>query len=380
MSDKTDTKATGKYYVLFVDDEEKTRKAFSRLFSNEFKILLAADGAEGFEVFQERRDEIGVVITDQKMPRETGVQFLAKVAEADNDVVRILSTAYAELEAAVAGVNEGGIYRYVTKPWDVPELEITLRRAMELFEIRRERSSSDHSSSLDVGEIVLSERVTWLALSSAAMEYPTLKNVLSASTSFLGMLGAEGLGNGDKQDWSACYQAQYTFFHDAFRESASSLETLVPLDWSRCSPLTAAIQTAGIGCDGLRMDAFAGNDSNIWPGPAPLLAEVLRPLMVALSKLLAELPGGTCEIKANFKTVDFHFSGVPLKNGLSLLSSAPNSKSLLFELLSACLQVEAVGGRIAILPSEDALAIRLGFEEGRDDSDLGFAAVSQLMS
>ena len=98
MSEKINTKASGKYYVLFVDDEEKTRKAFSRLFGNEFKILLAADGAEGFEVFQERGDEIGVIITDQKMPRETGVQFLAKVSAIHDDVVRILSTAYADLE------------------------------------------------------------------------------------------------------------------------------------------------------------------------------------------------------------------------------------------------------------------------------------------
>ena len=377
MSDKIDTKTTGKYYVLFVDDEEKTRKAFSRLFADEFKILLAADGAEGFEVFQERSDEIGVVITDQKMPRESGVQFLAKVAKANVEVVRILSTAYAELEAAVAGVNEGGIYRYVTKPWDVPELEITLRRAMELFEMRRERSSSAHSSSLDVDEIILNERITWLALSNAAMEQPSLKNALPASTSFLGMLGSEDLGKGEINDWSTRYQSQLSFFRAAFKESADSLSALAPLDWSRCSPPSAAIQAASIGCDGFQM-AFGGNDSNIWPGPAPVLAEVLRPLMVAFSKLLSDLPGGSCEVKANFKTVDFHFSGVPLKNGLSLLSSDPESTPLLAELLTACLQVEAVTGRIAILPSEEGLTVRLGFEEGRDDSDLGLAAVSLL--
>ena len=108
----------GDYYILFVDDEEKTRKAFKRLFEDEFKILLASDGAEGYSVFEKHKEEIGVIVTDQKMPRETGVQFLSRVAEIDSQIVRVLSTAYAELDAAIAGVNEAGIYRYVTKPWD----------------------------------------------------------------------------------------------------------------------------------------------------------------------------------------------------------------------------------------------------------------------
>lgn len=378
MSDNADTKTFGNYYVLFVDDEEKTRKAFSRLFSEEFKILLAGDGAEGFEIFQERGDEIGVIVTDQKMPRETGVQFLSRVSALNDDVVRILSTAYAELDAAVTGVNEGGIYRYVTKPWDVPELEITLRRAMELFEIRRAQSSQAHSSSLDVQQLLLGERITGLAMSSAAANHPDLNCCLPASTSFLGMLGSEGLGAAEEVDWTARYQTQEEFFRTAFQDSAEALASQTPLDWSRTSPPSAAIQAAAIGCDGIRM-AFGGNDSNIWPGPAPLLAETLRPLLVCLSQLLGDLPGGTCEVKANFKTVDFVFSGVPLKSGLNTLATEPDSVPLLAELLRACLHVEAVGGRIGILPSKGNLGIRLGFEENRDDADPGLAAVSQLV-
>lgn len=378
MSDTPDRNTTGKYYVLFVDDEEKTRKAFSRLFSEEFKILLAGDGAEGFEIFQERGDEIGVIVTDQKMPRETGVQFLSRVAAINDDVVRILSTAYAELDAAVTGVNEGGIYRYVTKPWDVPELEITIRRAMELFEIRRNQSTSAHSSSLDVQQLLLGERITGLAMSSAAAAHPDLRCCLPASTSFLGMLGFDGLGEADAIDWTARYQVQEQFFRTAFRDSAEALASQTPLDWSRASPPSAAIQAAAIGCDGITM-AFGGNDSNIWPGPAPLLSETLRPLLVCLSQLLAELPGGKCEVKANFKTVDFVFSGVPLKGGLNTLATDPESLPLLSELLRACLHVEAVGGRIGILPSKDALGIRLGFEENRAETDPGLAAVSQLI-
>ncbi|WP_411846554.1 response regulator [Roseibacillus persicicus] len=376
MSD-TNALNSKSYYVLFVDDEEKTRKAFTRLFQDEFKILLAGDGAEGFEVFMERQDEIGVIITDQKMPRETGVQFLAKVAAVDEDVVRILSTAYAELDAAVAGVNEGGIYRYVTKPWDVPELEITLRRAMELFSLRKQQASHDSTGSLDVDSVLLNQRVTGLAFSQAAASETDRPHGIRAGAIFLAMLGWQGLGEGGEVDWVARYQTQSNFFRTVFRESAATLESQGTLDWSRPAPPSAAIQAAAIGCDGITLKA-GGSDSTVWPGPAPLLAEALRPLMVAFSNMLSQLPGGSCEIRTNFNTVDFHFSGFPLKNGQLILATDPDSTPVLASLLQACLQVEASGGHLSILRSGEGLAIRLGFEENSTEEEVGLAAVKQL--
>jgi FixJ family two-component response regulator len=127
--------------ILFVDDEEKTRKYFARLFKKEFTILTAEDGVHALEVFEEHQDKIGVVITDQRMPRETGTQFLGKVAAIKPSTIRILSTAYADMDAAIDSVNKGGIYRYITKPWEIADLEITLRRAVELYELVRERDS-----------------------------------------------------------------------------------------------------------------------------------------------------------------------------------------------------------------------------------------------
>ena len=235
MSDQNSSKASSNYYVLFVDDEEKTRKAFSRLFQDEFKILLAGDGAEGFEIFQERQEEIGVVVTDQKMPRETGVQFLGKVAEMDQDVVRILSTAYAELDAAVAGVNEAGIYRYVTKPWDVPELEITIRRAMELFTLRKQQESSDAAGNLDIDQVLLSQRVSNLAFSQA-VSGNNQPPFVCAGSAFFSCLGWQGLGGQDAVDWEACYLTQKQFFDDVLRETADELASQTPLDWSRSAP------------------------------------------------------------------------------------------------------------------------------------------------
>lgn len=376
MSDKNTSSPAGNYYILFVDDEEKTRKAFNRLFGDEFKILLAGDGAEGFEVYQERKDEIGVIVTDQKMPRETGVQFLAKVAEIDEDVVRILSTAYAELDAAVAGVNEGGIYRYVTKPWDVPELEITLRRAMELFNLRKQQATHDSSGSLDIDQLLLNQRVAGLAFSQAAATEgrPTF---ICAGSVFLGMLGWQGLGDGGSVDWEARFQVQSEFFGSAFRDSTEALSTLTGLDWSRTAPPSAAIQAAAIGCSGINLQP-AGNDSSVWPGPAPLLSEALRPLMVAFSSMVGLLPGGSCEVKSNFNTVDFQFSGYPLKGGQLQLATDPDANPVLADLLRSCVLVEACGGKLSLLTTGEGLLVRLGFEQDGVTENVGLSAVQQL--
>lgn len=376
MSDQNSSKASSNYYVLFVDDEEKTRKAFSRLFQDEFKILLAGDGAEGFEIFQERQEEIGVVVTDQKMPRETGVQFLGKVAEMDQDVVRILSTAYAELDAAVAGVNEAGIYRYVTKPWDVPELEITIRRAMELFTLRKQQESSDAAGNLDIDQVLLSQRVSNLAFSQA-VSGNNQPPFVCAGSAFFSCLGWQGLGGQDAVDWEACYLTQKQFFDDVLRETADELASQTPLDWSRSAPPSVAIQAAVIGCTGLNL-ASGSSDSSVWPGPAPLLAEALRPLMVAFSQMVAQLPGGSCEVKSNFNTVDFHFSSFPLKSGLLALATSPFEHPVLAPFLRALIRVESSEGRLSLVPSEEGLVLRLGFEQNREEVEVGLEAVRQF--
>ncbi len=379
MSDNNVVPPAGNnYYILFVDDEEKTRKAFLRLFQDEFKILLAGDGMEGFEIFQERKDEIGVIVTDQKMPRETGVKFLSRVAEVDSDIVRILSTAYAELDAAVAGVNEGGIYRYVTKPWDVPELEITLRRAMELFTLRKQSVSESNSGGLDVDQLLLNQNVTNLAFSQA-IATDGMPVFMRAGSVFLGMLGRKGLGREEGVNWTTRYLAQSQFFKDAFRESKEILSGQGELDWSRTAPPAAVIQAAVIGCQRIELQS-SGSESSIWPGPAPSLSEILRPLMVAFSAMVVQIPGGTCRVVSNFNTVDFQFSGYPLENGQHQLAVSPDTNMVLGELLRACILIEASGGRLSLFKRDEGLTIRLGFEKDAPSGDAGLAAVEQLTS
>lgn len=179
-----------RYAVLFVDDEEKTRKYFRRLYGETFRILEASDGVEALSVFRAHAAEIGIIITDQRMPNETGVGFLAKISDQYPDVVKILSTAYSDLDAAIGSVNKGGIYRYITKPWEVSELEVTLRRAMEFFIVKRERNSLMSAKLQALANVIYSSRLTAFALVPVTAGLP-VKNAAEAVASFV-RLGAFG--------------------------------------------------------------------------------------------------------------------------------------------------------------------------------------------
>ncbi|HEY3930830.1 MAG TPA: ATP-binding protein, partial [Verrucomicrobiae bacterium] len=85
------------------------------------------------------KDEIGLLMTDQRMPGEKGVWLLERARKLRPRIIRVLATAYADMDAAIAAVNSGAIYKYVSKPWDPPQLEETLKHGLEFFIVQTER-------------------------------------------------------------------------------------------------------------------------------------------------------------------------------------------------------------------------------------------------
>src|SRR5712675_2022678 len=130
-----------KFAILYVDDEEKSLKYFARAFEDQFRIFTAANAQDGLKILAAHKDEIGVLMTDQRMPGEKGVWLLEKARQLRPRIIRMLATAFADMEAAIAAVNTGAIYRYITKPWDPPQLENVLKRGLEFFLVQRERDS-----------------------------------------------------------------------------------------------------------------------------------------------------------------------------------------------------------------------------------------------
>lgn len=248
MSNEIDDYDYQRYAILFVDDEANTRKYFKRLFSEKFRILEAEDGVEALKVFREHANEIGIIVTDQRMPNETGVGFLSKIAEDYPDIIKILSTAYSDIDAAIGSVNQGGIFRYMTKPWDIPQLEVTLRRAMEFFTVKRERDALLGAKMQAMGNVLLSCRLAAFALAPVCSGTPS-KRAAEAVASFIqtGVAGKRKAADGN-EDFRT---PQWSHLHARQVALASGLETRLPQalaagdSTARTAALKVALEEAG---------------------------------------------------------------------------------------------------------------------------------------
>ncbi len=122
--------------ILIVDDEPRSLEALERTLYDEFDILTAETAAEAERLLAE--NWVQVILCDQRMPGESGVAFLTRVRERWPDVIRIIISGYTEADDIIAGLNEAGIYHYITKPWQPEKLILTLKNALAMFELQRQ--------------------------------------------------------------------------------------------------------------------------------------------------------------------------------------------------------------------------------------------------
>jgi two-component system response regulator PhcR len=127
--------------ILFVDDEPQTCKWFARLFSDEFSILTAGGVDEALQTLRERGPAIAVLVTDYRMPGRDGLALLCAAQREHRHVVRLLATAYAEKDVAIAAINQGRVQRILEKPFDDTQVREALREALETYR-EREREHS----------------------------------------------------------------------------------------------------------------------------------------------------------------------------------------------------------------------------------------------
>lgn len=120
--------------ILFVDDEPINLEIFRLNFADQYTILGASSGAEALELFQAEPD-IGIVLTDQKMPGMSGVELLSKIYGKSPDTIRIIVTAYAEFHNILDAINCGHIYHYVIKPWERAQLGIVLEQGFKTWHL-----------------------------------------------------------------------------------------------------------------------------------------------------------------------------------------------------------------------------------------------------
>ncbi len=116
--------------ILIVDDEEAILETMTFTFMDVYEVLTSSDAREALDLLNEHAP-VAVVITDQRMPNMTGVEFLAQVVERHPETVRIILTGFADMDATIQAINEGQVYAYINKPWEPDQLKQLVKRAVD---------------------------------------------------------------------------------------------------------------------------------------------------------------------------------------------------------------------------------------------------------
>ncbi len=126
-----------KHTILVLDDEPDVVRSVQDLLRLDYKVLGATSVEEAMKIMDEH--DIHVVMTDQRMPGTSGVEFLSKVRSKHPEAIRLLFTGYADIRAVIDAINHGKVYRYINKPWDPDELQAIIREAIDRYDLIIER-------------------------------------------------------------------------------------------------------------------------------------------------------------------------------------------------------------------------------------------------
>ncbi|HTJ15066.1 MAG TPA: response regulator [Dinghuibacter sp.] len=123
--------------VLYVDDELNNLLSFKAAFRRQFNILTADSAAEARRILSVT--PVHIIVSDQRMPQMTGIEFFSSILEEYPDPVRILLTGYADIQAVIDAINLGQVFRYCTKPWSEEEIIRHLDEAYQLYELKMQQ-------------------------------------------------------------------------------------------------------------------------------------------------------------------------------------------------------------------------------------------------
>ena len=197
--------------LLFLDDEVDNLDALERLLRKKFTIFKASTPQEAFSHLDQNPD-IAIIISDQRMPLITGVEFLEKSLVTHPDSIRILLTGYTDIESVIEAINKGQIYKYITKPWDPVDLQTTLDNAYEKLSLRRELKAKNKALEEALFELQSLDKTKSQFMILINHE---LKTPLTSILSFTGLLKETALS--DEQN----------LFIDRIMKSADKLKSIV---------------------------------------------------------------------------------------------------------------------------------------------------------
>lgn len=137
-------------HILYIDDEIHNLNAFKASFRRLYTVFTAESAEEARKILAEQ-DEMHIIISDQRMPKMTGIEFFESILEDHPEPIRILLTGYADINAVIDAINKGQVYKYFSKPWNEEELKHNIEKAYEVYSLRKENKELT-AKLLDVNE------------------------------------------------------------------------------------------------------------------------------------------------------------------------------------------------------------------------------------
>lgn len=184
-----------KQTILCVDDEIDNVDALERLFRKKYQVLKATSAQSALEILEKNHENISVIISDQRMPEMSGVELFAVTQKKYPEAIRILLTGYTDLESVISAINEGQIYRYLTKPWEPLDLQNTVEHAVERYRIGRELAARSRELEIAYQELKTLDQAKSHFMILINHE---LKTPLTSILSFSALLAESQLADEDK--------------------------------------------------------------------------------------------------------------------------------------------------------------------------------------
>ena len=176
--------------ILYVDDESKALKYFKEILEGIAPVYIAENAEQGLSLFESHQNQIGIVLSDKNMPKMTGLEFLAKVRRINDQPLRMLVTAFKDLNQAVDALNDGLLHSYLTKPWEPPDMISKMRTSLDLYWIKQEKARLLRDRASSFQEMMAAEKVNSLESLSIGLDHHISK-ALKVVRSYFDMIPSQ---------------------------------------------------------------------------------------------------------------------------------------------------------------------------------------------
>lgn len=172
------------FHILYVDDEERAVHYFRQCFEDEYVIHTATNAADGYKLLEAHGARIGILLTDQRMPGESGVELMERARRLQPNIIRILVTAYTDYESAVKAVNEGAAWRYLHKPIEPEKLGEVLKEGLEAYQALQDRDKFLREKAANLRTQLMTDKVMGMGIMAEGLNHH-IRNALTVVRAFI---------------------------------------------------------------------------------------------------------------------------------------------------------------------------------------------------